>query len=308
MKPYRRERKNRAKLTLLSLVISVFMVFVAAVPAEVNADGITPGYFPSTAPTISLGQRATGHFEDDQRDMYHYFKFRTGSAAGTEYVLYGEFLSIISKAPNDGLHFGLEDTFGNKVFSYSDNGAGYYKFYLSNSAGVTDNLKYKLNPNTDYYVWVYNSTIAYNAKNYAVTISAVSPAAEQTGQFDIVYKKVINGSKYELHSNDGTGAPKAILIKAKNAKTVTIPAVVSYDGKKYPVKGIKKKSFKSSKAKTVTIKTKNLTKTSVTGSLIGSKVKTIKVKVGSKSLNKKTIKKYKKYFTKANAGKKVKVK
>ena len=37
-------------------------------------------------------------------------------------------------------------------------------------------------------------------------------------------------------------------------------------------------------------------------------MKTVQVKVGKKSLNKKYVKKYKKVFTKKNAGKKVKVK
>ena len=46
----------------------------------------------------------------------------------------------------------------------------------------------------------------------------------------------------------------------------------------------------------------------VKGSLKGSKVKTVQVKVGSKKLNKKYVKKYKKIFTKKICGKKVKVK
>ena len=43
------------------------------------------------------------------------------------------------------------------------------------------------------------------------------------------------------------------------------------------------------------------------GSLKGSKVKKVKVRVGKKKLNKKYAKKYRKYFTKKNCGKKVKV-
>ena len=66
---------------------------------------------------------------------------------------------------------------------------------------------------------------------------------------------------------------------------------------------IKKNAFKGSKATNVIINTKLLKKASVKGSLIGSKVKTIKVKVG-----KTFVKSYKKIFTKANAGKKVTVK
>ena len=51
-----------------------------------------------------------------------------------------------------------------------------------------------------------------------------------------------------------------------------------------------------------------MTKKSVKASLKGSKVKTVQVKVGSKKVNKKFVKKYKKIFTKKNAGKKVTVK
>ena len=46
---------------------------------------------------------------------------------------------------------------------------------------------------------------------------------------------------------------------------------------------------------------------SVRGSLKGSKVRKVKVKVGKKKVNKQYAKKYKKIFTKKNAGKKVKV-
>lgn len=61
------------------------------------------------------------------------------------------------------------------------------------------------------------------------------------------------------------------------------------------------------KVKTLTVKTKDLTKASVKGSLKGSKVKTVKVRVGKKKTNKKYIRKYKKIFTKKNCGKKVRV-
>ena len=77
-------------------------------------------------------------------------------------------------------------------------------------------------------------------------------------------------------------------------------------GKK--VKKIKAKAFAGyKKAKTLIVMTKKLKKSKVKNSLKGSKIKTIKVKAGSKTVNKKYIKKYKKIFTKKNAGKKVKV-
>ncbi|MGI6034158.1 MAG: hypothetical protein ACOX69_12125, partial [Coriobacteriales bacterium] len=74
------------------------------------------------------------------------------------------------------------------------------------------------------------------------------------------------------------------------------------------VKTIKKNAFKGSKAKTIVVKTKKLTKKSVKGSLKGSKVKTVKVNVGKTKVDKKYVKKYKKAFTKKNCGKKVTVK
>ena len=57
----------------------------------------------------------------------------------------------------------------------------------------------------------------------------------------------------------------------------------------------------------MTVRSRKLTGKSVKNSLKGSKIKTVKVRVGSKKLNKKYVKKYKKVFTKKNAGKKVKI-
>ena len=70
-----------------------------------------------------------------------------------------------------------------------------------------------------------------------------------------------------------------------------------------------KQAFKGcKKLKKLTACSKLLKKAAVKGSLKGSSVKTIKVKVGAKKLNKKFAKKYKKIFKKKNSGKKVKVK
>lgn len=69
------------------------------------------------------------------------------------------------------------------------------------------------------------------------------------------------------------------------------------------VKKIKKNSFKGSGITTVVVKTKKLTKSKVKDSLKGSKVKTIQLNVGNKKSNKKYAEKYKKIFTKKNAGK-----
>ena len=143
---------------------------------------------------------------------------------------------------------------------------------------------------------------------------------------------VVDNNTYRVDKEpDTTGDGDVTLILAKNAKSVKIPNTVTYEGKTYEVvrvgakafrakkirkvtlganvEKIDKNAFKKSKVSTVVLKTKYLTKAKVKGSLKGSKVKTIKVKVGgSKKAKQKLIKKYKKFFTKANAGKKVTVK
>ena len=117
----------------------------------------------------------------------------------------------------------------------------------------------------------------------------------------------VSGNTYKITS-DTSGSRTCKLIKAKNSKRVTIPASIKYNDKTFSVNQIDAKAFaKSKKVRTVTVKTKKLSKARVKNSLKGSKVKTIKVKVGKKKVNKKYIKKYKKYFTKKNAGKKVRV-
>ncbi len=74
------------------------------------------------------------------------------------------------------------------------------------------------------------------------------------------------------------------------------------------VKTVKSGAFKGAGIKTLTVRSKKLTKKSVKGSLRGSTVKTVELSVGSKKKNKSFVKKYKKFFTKKNAGKKAKVK
>ena len=142
---------------------------------------------------------------------------------------------------------------------------------------------------------------------------------------------VFNNQKYEVLTVPANGNGTAALVKGKNAKSVTVPKTASYTekGKTFDVTEINtkafykktkkvtvganvdtidKQAFKGSKVATVVLKTKDLTKKSVKGSLKGSKVKTVQVKVGSKKVNKTYVKKYKKIFTKKIAGKKVTVK
>ena len=118
----------------------------------------------------------------------------------------------------------------------------------------------------------------------------------------------VSGNTYKVTSN--TAKKRTVTFtKAKNAKNVKVPATVKIKGATYQVTGIGAKAFaKAKKARIVTVKTKKLKKSTVKNCLKGSKVTTVKVKVGSKALNKKYVKKYKKVFTKKVCGATVTVK
>ena len=141
----------------------------------------------------------------------------------------------------------------------------------------------------------------------------------------------VSNSKYKVLTNvSGANSGTVAFITAKNAKSVAVPETVKLNGKTFKVTQVNANAFKGKKIRTVTIgknvktikrnafkkspatkiilKTKLLKKAKVKGCLKGSKIKTVQVKVGSKSQNKKTVKSYKKIFTKANAGKTVIVK
>ena len=121
-----------------------------------------------------------------------------------------------------------------------------------------------------------------------------------------------------------------VFTNAPNMKSVIVPETIAISGQTYRVAEVGAKAFTAKKIRTVTIgatvsrlapesfagskatkmivKTRLLKKASVRKSLKGSKIKNIKVKVGKKADNKKFVKKYKKIFTKKNAGKKASVK
>lgn len=122
---------------------------------------------------------------------------------------------------------------------------------------------------------------------------AISNAAEKEAAKKAAAKKAASN----INKSTVTAAD---IKKASNlgATTVTLGA---------KVKKISKNAFKGTKIKTVIVKTKKLKKASVKKALTGSKVTRIKVSIGKKKVNKTYVKKYKKIFTKKNAGKKVKV-
>ena len=106
--------------------------------------------------------------------------------------------------------------------------------------------------------------------------------------------------------NSSTVSAKTVksAIKKAGAKTKDVKQIIL--GSK--VKKISKKAFKGTYAKTLVVRTKKLKKKTVKNSLKGSKITTVKVKVGGTKANKKFVKKYRSYFTKKNAGRKVRVK
>ena len=165
--------------------------------------------------------------------------------------------------------------------------------------------------------------IAYGSKDSTVqTFSYTVNSTAVTAQ--------VSGQTFRVTKSAGSGIGTVTFTKAKNAKSITVPATVKLaDGKTYNVTTVGAKAFTGSKIRTVTIgknvskltknalykskatkvivKTKKLKKSTVKGSLKGSKVKKVQVKVGTKKQNTTYVKKYKKIFTKKNAGRKVTV-
>ena len=160
----------------------------------------------------------------------------------------------------------------------------------------------------------------------------VSDPASGTKALKVGETGKVSGNTYKVtKAVKGTTSGTVTLITARNAKSVSVPKTVKLsDGRTYKVTTVGKEAFKAKKIRTVTIganvkklssgafsgsrattivlKTKGLTKASVKGSLKQSKVKTIQVKVGKKADNKKYIAKYKPFFKKNNSGASVKVK
>ena len=155
-----------------------------------------------------------------------------------------------------------------------------------------------------------------------------TPTSQKTLKKGTVKK--VSGQSYTITKVAESGKKGTVSFKkASNKKSVTVPSSVKIGGKTYLVTAVEAKAFTSSKIRTVTIganvkalrknafykskatriilKTKKLTKKNVKNCLKGSVVKTIQVKVGTKKQNSTYVKKYKAWFTKANAGRKVSV-
>ena len=212
----------------------------------------------------------------------------------------------------------------NPVFNYSLFKKGSDKILKSGTLALDENGDYSKEFEVSS-AGTYICEVTLNKdKNTAQRVSFKVECDTPVSKGDVI--KVSAGTLKVLSADSMT----AIFTKAKNKKSITIPATVELNGQTLKVttigasafkgskiktvtvgknvKKIKKNAFKSSKATKIIVKTKALKKAAVKGSLKGSKVKTVQVKVGSKSQNKKYVKNYKKIFTKSNAGKKVTVK
>ena len=109
--------------------------------------------------------------------------------------------------------------------------------------------------------------------------------------------------------------PKTVVLADGKTYKVTAIGAGAFTGKQTKkvivganVQTIEQGAFAESGVTKLIVKNRKLTRTSVAGSLTGSSVKVVKVKVGKSKVNKKFVKKYKKIFTAENAGRKVKVK
>ena len=154
---------------------------------------------------------------------------------------------------------------------------------------------------------------------------AKTPAAAETPAPPVGSSWSVSGQNYKVLSNSA-----AAFTNAPDQKSVVVPDMVKIKGRTYQITQINEKAFRGSRIRTVTIgknvtavkagaftgskvktvilKTKKLTKKAVKGSLKNSRVKKVQVKVGSKKINKRFVKKYKKIFAKKNSGRKVAVK
>jgi hypothetical protein len=135
----------------------------------------------------------------------------------------------------------------------------------------------------------------YDSKNTSKPLASVELAIAQPAP-------VVTTVTVDSKTVTAASLKKAVEKAGGNPNTVTTIVI----GKK--VRKISNGSFKSfKKTKTLVVKTTKLKKSTVKRSLKGSKVSKVKVNVGKKKTNRKYVRKYKKIFTKKNAGRKVKV-
>lgn len=158
------------------------------------------------------------------------------------------------------------------------------------------------------------------AENACAEFSGFGKAMEKLAECKDKVKKATEVRNTAKAANDKAKKVKTVTVNTATVNAKAVDKAVMKAGGSYKyvtkivlgksVKRISSAAFKKyTKVTTIELKTSKLTKASVKGSLKSSKVKTVKVKVSSKAAtNKKYVTKYKKYFTRANAGRKVTVK
>lgn len=215
------------------------------------------------------------------------FYYKNGSSVNSKGIIVDStwFVSTdIAKAINGGITRDADGSINMNGFleitSKAPAGTGAH-IGASVEPSIKDGAKYKTNIGTVKVISAKNQTVSFIKANTAKKSIAIPMNVKISGKSFAVIK--IGSSAF----------------KGAKATKVSIGA---------NVKTISKYAFKGSKVKSLIVKTRKLTKKSVKGSLKSSKVSTLTIKVGSKSLNKKYLKKYKRYFTRSNAGRKVKLK
>ena len=118
----------------------------------------------------------------------------------------------------------------------------------------------------------------------------------------------VSGIRYLVDASAKTVTITGLASKGKKASTITIPSTITVSGTQVKVIGISAKALKGSKAQKLVVTSKNLSKSSVKGSLKGSKIKVVKIKVsGSAAAKKVYLAKCKKWFSASNCGRRVSV-
>lgn len=206
--------------------------------------------------------------------------------------------------------------------------------YYADEEGKTQIERYSWSIMAEGHKWNEGETVVEATYEQAGTIRYTCEVCGETKEETLKqltppdgYSFTSEGAKYKVIS---AAKGTVMLVKGANKTKYTVPTTVGLGNLTYKVTRIKgnafagsktttvtisknvaaidSKAFNKSKVKTMVVKTKLLKKSKVKGSLKGSKVKTVLVRVGSNAVNKTYVKTYKKIFTKANAGRTVTVK
>ena len=266
----------------VAIIILACLFVVIPTQGIYAADGDSPG----RAVTIKFNESSYGILTN--QTATYYYKFKTSDKANVKYIVRG--IKVGNFVSASLLNFGLLDSNYNEVRTDDDWSAKY-----PDNATPAMTLTY--------------SGLA-KSSTYYIKVNGYTPYDDSKIQYEVGVTENVE--------NKSSGYSKANKLKAaRNINKITVTAsdikkasdlgatTITLGAK---VKKINKNAFKGTNIKTIVVRTKKLKAAKVKKSLKGSKVTTVKVDLGKKKLNKKYIKKYKKIFTKKNAGKKVSVK